>query len=65
MAEDRDDRAAGEGDDEVTRADVERLQEAHGSDPKQSRDTSESLNKPTDPSLNDQDAPVAKGVGSY
>lgn len=63
MDQDREERTDGEG--EVTKEDVERLQEAHSSDPKKSQDTAAELNKPTDPSLNDRDASVAKGTGSY
>lgn len=61
MEQDRDERGEGE----VTEADLQRLQDAHPHDPKQGRDSAETLNKPTDPSLNDRDAPVAKGVGNY
>lgn len=65
MEQDQQEPAEGEGEGEVTKEDVERLQEAHSSDPTKSRDSAAELNKPSDPSLNDRDAPVAKGTGSY
>lgn len=55
MEQDRD--TQGEG--EVTKEDVEQLQEAHGSDPKKSQDSAAELNKPTDPSLQRDPTPDA------
>lgn len=49
MEQDEQREAQGEG--EVTKEDVERLQEAQGSDPKKSQDSAAELNKPSDPSL--------------
>lgn len=45
---DQDDR---QGDGEVTREDIEKLQDAQNSDPKKSQDSAAELNKPTDPSI--------------